>query len=251
MKQNILDLAGPTAWILCAASLVAAPAFAVDGLVEINQASVNQGGITSGDLPGFPVTISQRGSYRLTSDLTLLSSSNAIDGIVITSDDVTIDLNGFTLRCSEPAIPQSFVCRGLGATGDGIVVRGENVRIHNGTVRDFPRDGIDADDVLAFFTFEHLRIMNNGRNGVTSRGHGQVVDSLLFGNGSYGVEAITNTLSVRRILTRGNGSVGLYVAGASLSIENSHILEGVNGFGNPTGSLIGGCSRIGSTQYCP
>ena len=44
---------------------------AVDGVVEINQAKALAGGVTAGDTAGFPATISQSGSYRLTGNLTV------------------------------------------------------------------------------------------------------------------------------------------------------------------------------------
>lgn len=60
---------------LCLLSLLtlivtfATPAFAVDGVLEINQTCAVQTGCFSGDTPGFPVTINATGSYRLTSNL--------------------------------------------------------------------------------------------------------------------------------------------------------------------------------------
>jgi len=61
--------------------------FAVDGVVLINQATV----VASG---GFPYQITQPGSYRLSSDLVVSGSTNAIN---ITTSNVTLDLNGFTI----------------------------------------------------------------------------------------------------------------------------------------------------------
>ena len=58
---------------------------AADGRIEINQASVDAAG-------GFPFTISASGNYVLTGDLTVTSDVTAL---MITVDDVTIDLNGF------------------------------------------------------------------------------------------------------------------------------------------------------------
>src|SRR5438046_162421 len=54
--------------VLTAAFVVAfaGASYASDGVVEINQARALAGGVTRGDAPGFPVTISQPGSYRLT-----------------------------------------------------------------------------------------------------------------------------------------------------------------------------------------
>ena len=47
----------------------AGPALAVDGVVEINQTCAVNTGCFAGDTPGFPVTITVAGSYRLTSNL--------------------------------------------------------------------------------------------------------------------------------------------------------------------------------------
>src|SRR5581483_7661707 len=43
---------------------------AVDGVIEINHARALAGGVTASDLPGYPITIDQSGSYRLTGNLT-------------------------------------------------------------------------------------------------------------------------------------------------------------------------------------
>ncbi|HVN64758.1 MAG TPA: hypothetical protein VMT58_08990 [Candidatus Binataceae bacterium] len=65
-----------------------ASAAAVAGIIDIDQAKVLADG-------GFPYKINKSGSYRLTSDLTVLSTTaNAID---VNADDVTIDLNGFSI----------------------------------------------------------------------------------------------------------------------------------------------------------
>src|SRR5271154_6656573 len=83
--------------IICSSLLVAIPGslYAVDGVVLINQSSALQGGVTPGDAPGFPVTISQPGSYRLSSNLVVPdSNTNAIE---ITAEFVTLDLNGFSI----------------------------------------------------------------------------------------------------------------------------------------------------------
>ena len=68
---------------------------AVDGVVLIDQNRALAGGITPGDTPGFPVTTSQEDAYRLTGNLTAPDTNT--DGIVITANHVTIDLNGFSI----------------------------------------------------------------------------------------------------------------------------------------------------------
>lgn len=69
-------------------------AMAVDGVVLIDQNKALAGGATPGDTAGYPITITQPGSYRLAGNLTVPSG---MDGIVITVPNVTIDLNGFAM----------------------------------------------------------------------------------------------------------------------------------------------------------
>lgn len=79
--------------ILVLAVAAAAPAAFAQTTIDQNKALA--GNVTPGDTPGFPITISQPGSYRLTGNLTVPASA---DGIVITGENVTLDLNGFTIR---------------------------------------------------------------------------------------------------------------------------------------------------------
>jgi hypothetical protein len=67
--------------LLLAATLVPLPGAAVDGVIEINQSRALAGGVTPGDAPGFPVTISARGSYRLTGNLDLTAPGAANDPV--------------------------------------------------------------------------------------------------------------------------------------------------------------------------
>src|SRR4051794_34078108 len=65
------------------------------GVILIDQQHAQVSGIGPGDGSGFPVTISQPGSYKLTSNLTVASPTS--NGIVIQADNVTLDLNGFSI----------------------------------------------------------------------------------------------------------------------------------------------------------
>src|SRR6476646_7544452 len=79
------------------------PAKAVDGVIEINQARADKGGITPGDAPGLPITIStgtfstEPMTFRLTGPLV---NSTTSDVIQILSPHVTVDLNGFMITCA-------------------------------------------------------------------------------------------------------------------------------------------------------
>src|SRR5438477_12305218 len=74
---------------------LAFPVYAVDGVVLINQNAALAGNVTPGDTPGFPVTISVSGSYKLSGNLTVPDANTS--AIQISADYVTIDLNGFSI----------------------------------------------------------------------------------------------------------------------------------------------------------
>ena len=105
-----------TAVLALAMVLVAACAFAVDGIVLINQSTVTAGG-------GFPYIINQPGSYRLSGNLTAPLNIGAIQ---LASDGITLDLNGFTIQCSV-LLPNVMHC--LDQTG----IYSNDV-IRNGTI---------------------------------------------------------------------------------------------------------------------
>lgn len=119
---------------------LAAPAFASDGVLEINHTCAATTGCFAGDAPGYPVTIAAAGSYRLTSNLTAPVAEN---GIEVEANDVWIDLNGF-------AVTGPYTCGigcppGSGRAGHGITETGSGGNlsgVRNGRVRGFQFDGI-------------------------------------------------------------------------------------------------------------
>src|SRR3954470_20076140 len=104
--------------------------FAVDGVVLINQSTVLAAG-------GFPYKITQSGSYKLTGNLVVPADT---DGIDVMANDVTLDLNGFS-------IVGAIVCQGTtnctpapaGVFATGISALANGVTIQNGHVRGFSR----------------------------------------------------------------------------------------------------------------
>jgi hypothetical protein len=106
-------------FILLALTLFPAYVFAVDGVVLINQSTVNAAG-------GFPYSITAPGSYKLSGNLTPPSSTGAIQ---ISSDDVTLDLAGFAIVGNVGAFDLT----------PGITDAGQRKRIviRNGFIRGF------------------------------------------------------------------------------------------------------------------
>jgi hypothetical protein len=171
------------------------PAYAADGVLEINQACAVNGGCFDGDTAGFPVTISQPGSYRLTGNLTLSSADDT--GILLAANDgdVTVDLNGFSIRgvtvCTgvpvtscEP-VAQPLVNLGIGI-GRSLGPGHANVTVKNGTIRGM--GGIAVSLGVNARVIGVRAISNAGGIGVL--GNSVVRDCTAFGNGNSGINAV-------------------------------------------------------------
>jgi hypothetical protein len=134
-----------------ATALFATNTLAVDGVILIDQNKALAGNVTPGDTANFPVTISQPGSYRLSSNLTVPSGQS---GIVITVPNVTIDLNGFGITSSV---------QGPGSGAFGIIYSGtvppRNITIVNGVIEGFPTIVLFSQDTgCQFCTLENLTL---------------------------------------------------------------------------------------------
>lgn len=226
---------------LACAAFASSTALASDGVVEINQAKALAGSVTPGDAPGFPVTINQTGSYRLTGDLQVPAN---LDGVVITSPFVTLDLGGFSLAgggCTLGAGPSGISAGGGTST---IVVR-------NGTVRSWMH-GIDLRNAQSSRVEDLAAEGNCGRGfrtgfasivanstarqnnvgiqvGISSR----VVDSVADFNTTAGIEASNDSLITGCVVT-GNGlgisaGTGVGASGNTLSRNGIGILSGGQG----------------------
>ena len=79
--------------------VLAGPTLAVDGVLEINQTCAVQTGCFAGDTAGWPVTITEGGSYRLTSNLIVPDKTTG--AILVSTSSVSIDLNGFEIVRSD------------------------------------------------------------------------------------------------------------------------------------------------------
>src|SRR3977135_1627429 len=93
---------------VCALAAISSSLYAVDGVVLIDQNRALAGNVTPGDAPGFPVTISQSGSYRLSGNITVPDLNTT--AIHITADYVTLDLNGFSINGPAVCTGSPTVC---------------------------------------------------------------------------------------------------------------------------------------------
>jgi len=230
-----------------------APAtFAADGVVLINQAtSIN--GLPGCGSHGFPIVICQPGSYRLSGNLSVPG-----DGIFITADNTTVDLNGFAIVGAGPNANG-------GAFSVGITGSGSFGTISNGTIRGFTF-GIElfGFDGRARLTVRNLTILDVN-NGIDIAA-GIVADTTVEGSGvGHAIEVgegrvercrVTNSevgIVVARGLVLGNEIVGNTLDGLSgnaggyglnVFINNGHDV----GLGNP--SFFSQGNNVCSTGKC-
>ena len=224
----------------------------------IDQAKALAGGITAGDAPGFPVTLSATGSYKLTSNLVVPGNTN---GIVITAPNVTLDLNGYSVSGPVNCVLSGgqLVCAGPiagGFRGISTTANVEGTTIRNGHVRGFAESGINitagiVEDVqaesnhgfgiVAGGTEPHLsarisgvRVRTNHSAGILSR-HGLIERAIASNNGT-GIAACR--VSVIDSVVDSNLSTGLEaLAGCPPPALKGTVLQD-NG-----GSSISGAAR--------
>ena len=151
--------------IHCLVAMVPALVFATDGQVLVNQSTLTAAGGT--------YTITQAGSYKLSGNLTVANIDTT--AIIIAHDNVTIDLNGFSIigpvdcrggsLCGDTPFP---IRNGYGIKADSPVAQSYfNITIENGTIQGMGADGIHliGDSV----TLRDLHVRSNGYSGIVVR----------------------------------------------------------------------------------
>ena len=218
--------------------LIGNDARAEGGVLEINQSCVATG-CFPGDAPGFPVEITQSGSYRMTSSLSQFFAGfggGVVNAIDIHRSFVQIDMNGFLIACTAVL---SDSCPG---SADGISLSGgsfENpigdITVENGTVTGMPGSGIYLP--VGGAVIRNVRVVNNGEHGIDT--------STFFATGSI----------VENSLARGNGSDGIrlgfggLVRGSVSTDNGANSITGVGGFlGQPSGAGYTECVTQGPTD---
>ena len=209
---------------VCAA-LLATGASAGDGVIEINAARAAAGGVTGSDTPGFPVTISEPGSYRLTSNL--IGSASNLSVIQVHSSWVEIDLNGFSL---------SGGLRGIdGSSGS------TDVAVFGGSVHGMAETGIWLAGAGA--RVRNVRAIGNGVIGILlDKAGGVVVDSIAVGNGSSGI--VVHRGAVRGCVVANNGARGISTITAgpvlpSLVASGNFVVAGNEAIEVTDGAVVG------------
>lgn len=226
---------------------------AVDGVVLIDQARAMAGNVTPGDTPGFPITISVTGSYRLSGNLTI--ADRLTTGIHITADNVTIDLNGFSISGPVVCTANPTNCGGSGG-GVGIhsgdfnigTVHARGIKVYNGTVRGMGFHGVRlmGDGSLV----ERVRTISNGGPGIVM-GSGSVFNSFATLNGGSGIIAGQAYNSV----AEQNLTGGIFIRQSGIAIGNRSTFNGGVGLtvltGVATNNTVTNNGGFGFDTTCP
>jgi hypothetical protein len=230
--------------IIClSAVLLSSAAVLADGDIYV-------GGPYGTRITSLPYTISAPGGYYLTDNLSY-SGSGTFNGISIRSDDVTLDLMGFSLTYN-----------GSSTSTYGIQLDGrKNVEIRNGTLSGWDI-GIYVGGPGVAHRIINLRFEGNTQGtllngfghlvqGCQSIAGSSAVNGFFVGQGTVigcqvknlGGDAIVIGIVTRSSILSGNvvnapGGTGLLVSGASLIMGNE-VANCATGIWNNGGSLIG------------
>jgi parallel beta-helix repeat protein len=223
---------------------LAAPAFATDGVFEINQTCAVETGCFAGDAAGFPVTIASPGSYRLTSNLVVADPNR--DAIttgdtslpVNWTDDVGVDLNGFTI--SGPG-----TCTGLGSAvdcspggfGDGIDASGSDCfGLEDGGIRGFGRNGVILGDRARV---RNIVAESNASGGISAGSASIMSGNTAYQNAGDGLSAGPGS-TLSNNTAHSNGSDGISASEASTVSRNAAFGNGSRGIDAGPGSTVEG-----------
>lgn len=163
---------GKLAAVFCAAVTVitfGASAGAVDGTIEINQAKVLAAG-------GFPYVVSNPGSYRLTGNLTVPSTT--LDAIDVKASYVTIDLNGFSIIG-----PNDPIAGGNGISSFLPGPSATSTTVENGTVTGFNIGVFVGPSSIV----RNVHADGNSASGIRSFGNGCVFSGNTTSSGNNGI----------------------------------------------------------------
>jgi hypothetical protein len=188
-------------------------------------------------ISSLPITITVSGSYYVTSNLTGVVNQN---GISVSADNVTIDLNGFTLL------------GGGGGSGEAIwtPTARANIVVRNGTVRNWPGSGVnfyDAGSVQT--TVQDIQSISNGFTGIAVKNSSRVKDCVTSGNGLRGIIVDNDTL-VQNCKVAGNGVLGIASGQNCRLIDNQVVANGTGLNITGTNNIVSGnVVRFNTNNY--
>jgi hypothetical protein len=204
-------------------------------------------------ISSLPLTITAAGSYYLTTNLTGAAGAN---GITVAADNVTVDLNGFSLL-------------GVAGSGSGLICSGPRTRlvVRRGVVRNWGTNGLDA-SLAQDGDFEELAFILNGQSGLKAGQHSRISRCTAHTNAASGIvtsdkcivkdcQAVVNGANgigagsycvVTECVTGGNAFNGIAVNHASVVRDCVAEFNASNGVYVAGSAVISGCTAVNNTQ---
>jgi hypothetical protein len=222
------------AWALVVAGV------AVGGVVALGPLNPPSGAVTSTSktltevepriaLPATgPITISQPGSYYLTGNIVLATSSALPDAVTISANAVTLDLNGFSITGGR----------------SGIQINGNSITIRNGSVRSSGGSAIFAASGGSNCRVSNVEIASPTDSGIVLNSGAQI-DNCVISGAVFGI-AVGDGSQITRCNMSGTRNSGVF-ANDRVVIRDC-IVNSVNvGNGIFAGNLasISGCAVTG------
>ncbi len=204
------------ACIACAVALTLAPAGGAGSLdpPEGPIAPTDRATLSAQLIGNLPYTITEPGSYVLTSDLRdcLECSDLPSNGLIIDASHVTVDLNGFSIYGD----PFSSI--------DGVVVVNghTDIVVRNGFVRDWLEDGVDL-SLATNSRVENVTISACAGTGIRVGAASAVVGCAVSACGGHGVEVQAACL-VESCAVIAAGLDGIHAA--ALATTNGSVIRG-------------------------
>lgn len=211
-------------WLLAGALA----AQAGDGVTELSQQMM-------------PVVITEPGAYRLTEDLVGASGAS---GITVTTNDVAIDLGGYSLRGVSGSwhgvyVPTNLAVRNLSVRNGSIVNWGQSgvsaFAATNGSYRDLL---VASNGYLVVTNFDGMwvgtaslvtdcRFVRNDRAGVEAESGSTVVRCLSIGNHDHGYDLHSSSV-IEDCIATDNGHDGFHLSKAVTARRLTAVGNGTN-----------------------
>ncbi|MGH6646790.1 hypothetical protein [Aquabacterium sp.] len=208
-----------------------AAALIASGSAAFAQAVINQnmavaGNVTPGDTAGFPVTLSQPGSYKLTSNLFVPEGSA---GVHITAANVTLDLNGFSIigpsTCTRVSNTKVVTCPYTSSfAGVAVAYNAAGALVRGGTVKGF-QSGVSSyasaivEDITATFNMQGISFSVSP--GTSFRLSGINANY----NSGNGIDAGSAIGTIERSQSNHNGGKGINAKQGSVTLFNVQAME--------------------------
>jgi hypothetical protein len=192
----------------------------------LNLANTSIVGAYKTPIDTLPFTINTSGSFIMTKPL------YGNNGITINADNVSIDLNYFTLKGNP----------GNASHGINVVSPYKNINIYNGNLTNWGGDGIRA-NTASDIRVQNITVQGNAGDGLNLGTKSTVLNSIATQNGYDGF-AIGSSSVIEHCIAYLNGSSGIS-ANENTSISNcSSSSNSINGF-----ITLNNCTLHNNTSY--